>query len=112
MYGKLVSGQLCYPPVDLIVDDKVILNFDTNEALLEQYGYKLVIREIPEYDKDTQYLSISGYSENDTQIFTNYVVVNKNLDPEEQLKQKIKELEDETKMLKECLMEMSSVVYG
>lgn len=112
MYGKLVNGNLNYAPVDLIIDDGVILNFDTNEELLTQYGYKLVLREPPVYDKNTQYLLVSGYTETDTQIIVNYIIMNKTQDPEERLKAKIKELETESTMLKECIIEMSSIVYG
>lgn len=113
MYGKLVNGQLHYPPQDLICDDgKVILDFGSNETLLEQMGYKSIIKDIPTYNSTTQYLTIGGYTESDTEITVNYIVVNITADPKEEIVKQIKELQDENDMLKECILEMSEVVYG
>ncbi|MCC3868519.1 hypothetical protein [Terrisporobacter mayombei] len=112
MYGKLINGELTYAPKDLIEDEKVILDFDTNIEAMKQHGYKLVVRILPEHNSDTQYLALGGYSEDSTQITINYMVMNKVDDPEKLLRETIKDLQDESKFLKDCLLEMSEVVYG
>jgi len=113
VYGKLINGNLFTAPKDLIDGDgKVILDFDTNIEELTKYGYKEVVRNVPAYDSATQYLAIGGYDESVDKITVNYLVMNNIQDPAEKLKLKIKELEDESKFLKDCLLEMSEVVYG
>lgn len=113
MYGKLINGELFPAPKDFIDGNgKVILDFDTNIEALTQHGYKQIVRDIPEYDSNTQYLALAGYEESVDKITVNYLVMNNTQEPGEKLKEKIKELEDESKFLKDCLLEMSEVVYG
>lgn len=113
MHGRLINGTLYIAPKDLVTDEgKVILDFDTNEELMKQMGYKLVVRNVPEYDSETQSVTLGGYTEDDNTIAVNYIVITIPVDPKEQLKAKIKELEDESNFLKDCLLEMSEVVYG
>lgn len=113
MYGKLINGVLHTPPKDLVTtDDKVIIDFDANEELLKQMGYKLVTRNIPEYDPTTQKLILGSYIEEDNNIIINYIVATIPVDPKELIEKKFKELEDENEFLKNCLLEMSEIVYG
>lgn len=113
MYGKLINGVLYTPPRDLVTDEgKVIIDFDTNEELLKQMGYKLVTRNIPEYDPTTQKLILGSHSEDDNNIIINYIVATIPVDPKELIEKKFKELQDENEFLKNCLLEMSEIVYG
>ena len=41
LYGKLINGVLKYAPKDYITTDQVVIeNFNKNEKLLLDYGYK------------------------------------------------------------------------
>ena len=113
MYGKLINGVLHTPPKDLVTpDDKVIIDFDTNEELLKQMGYKLVTRNIPEYDPTTQKLILGSYIEDDNNIIINYIVATIPVDPMVELERKVDDLTTNNNMLKECILEMSEIVYG
>ena len=64
LYGILINGVLKYAPKDYITTDQVVIeNFNKNEKLLLDYGYKTVIDEKPNYNKDTQYLTLKCYTE-------------------------------------------------
>lgn len=43
MYGKLINNKLEIAPVDYIDKNNTILNFNTDESLMREYGYKPVI---------------------------------------------------------------------
>lgn len=113
MHGKLINGVLYTPPKDFVTDDnKVIIDFDTNEELLKQMGYKLVTRNIPEYDPTTQKLILGSHSEDDNNIIINYIVATIPVDPMVELERKVNDLTTNNNMLKECILEMSEIVYG
>lgn len=91
-YAKLSSGVLNYAPKDYITDDmRVIVNFDTNQEKLMEYGYKQVIDNKPEYNVDTQCLVINGYSENDSTITIEYGIID--ITPELTIEEKIDSLQ-------------------
>lgn len=76
MYGRLINGELEYAPINYkLVDNRIILNFNKNEDIMKQYGYKNVIDIVPSYDKNTQYVQISGYDETDEAIIINYEII-------------------------------------
>lgn len=43
MYGKLIDNELECAPVNYIDGNNTILNFNTDEQLMKQYGYKPII---------------------------------------------------------------------
>ena len=76
MYGRLINGGLEYAPINYKLDDnRVIINFNKNEDIMRQYGYKNVIDIVPGCDKNTQYVQISGYDETDEAIIINYEII-------------------------------------
>ena len=78
MFAKIINGVLHYAPVNYKTDlGHVIVNFNTNEEMMLQYGYKNVIGIKPDYNKETQYLKISGYTDNGDNITVEYEVVDK-----------------------------------
>lgn len=85
MYGKMNKGYLEYAPSDLKTDNGILLNFNTNEELMKQYGYKEIIDILPEYDEGYQYLFRGEPTENDDNITINYEIREKNI---EELKEK------------------------
>lgn len=76
MLGKLVGGKLTYPPKNYKLDDgRLIINFNKNEKLIKQYGYKEIIDVKPDYDEASQYIRVANYTEDDNAITINYEVV-------------------------------------
>ena len=76
MYGILINGGLEYAPINYkLVDNRIILNFNKNEDIMRQYGYKNVIDIVPSCDENTQYVQISGYDETDESIIINYEII-------------------------------------
>lgn len=50
MYGKLIDGVLEIAPQNYETDNNTILNFNTDEDLMREYGYKPVIEAVkPDY---------------------------------------------------------------
>ena len=75
MLAKLENGNLIYAPTNLKLENGgIIVNFNKNIDLMKKYGYKEVIDIQPSYATETQYLTIEGYSETDTEIIVNYKI--------------------------------------
>lgn len=74
MYAKLEDGKLIYAPKNYKTPTHLILNFNKNITLMEQYGFKEAIDIKPEYDAVTQYLSVDGYTEDENSIIVNYII--------------------------------------
>lgn len=75
MYAKLKEGVLSYAPTNYELEDgSIIVNFNRSDELMNEYGFKNVIDIQPLYDKETQYLSIEDYVENNTSITINYII--------------------------------------
>lgn len=94
MYAKLENGQLTYVPKNYKTPTHLILNFNKNVKLMEQYGFKEVVEVRPDYDYETQYLYEDNYTEDETHIYVNYVV--KDIEPihqEPTLEERVEELE-------------------
>ncbi len=76
-YGILINNGLEYAPNRYTTDEgQLIVNFDKNIEVMEQHGFKIVVDEKPEYNKDLQSLSIVGYEETDDSITIIYEVLN------------------------------------
>lgn len=75
MFGKIIDGKFIQAPKNLSLDDGgLIVNFNENEDLMVQYGYKQVIENPPIYDSKTEYLKMVSFEETDTTITPNYEV--------------------------------------
>ena len=92
MYAKLENNKLVYAPRNF-KGENIILNFNKNTSLMKQYGFKEVIDNKPSYDNNTQYLSVSGYVENENNIIINYVVNEIEENQEPTLEERVLELE-------------------
>jgi hypothetical protein len=76
-YGILINNELEYAQSRYTTDEgQLIVNFDKNIEVMMQHGFKIVVDEKPEYNKDLQSLSIVGYEETDDSITIIYEVLN------------------------------------
>ena len=76
-YGILINNELEYAQSRYTTDEgQLIINFDKNIEVMAQHGFKFVVDEKPEYNKDLQSLSIVGYEETDDSITIVYEVLN------------------------------------
>ena len=76
-YGILINNELEYAQNRYTTDEgQLIVNFDKNIEVMVQHGFKIVVDEKPEYNKDLQSLSIVGYEETDDSITIVYEVLN------------------------------------
>lgn len=76
-YGILINNELEYAPNRYTTDEgQLIVNFDKNIEVMKQHGFKIVVDEKPEYDKDLQSLSVVGHEETDDSITIIYEVLN------------------------------------
>lgn len=95
MFGKLENGNLTYAPTNLKLENGVmIVNLNKNITLMKKYGYKEIIDIQPGYDTETQYLTIGGYSETDTEIIVNYTINEMVINNTPTLENRVKELEE------------------
>ena len=75
-YGILINNELEYAQSRYTTDEgQLIVNFDKNIEVMVQHGFKIVVDEKPEYNKDLQSLSIVGYEETDDSITIIYEVL-------------------------------------
>lgn len=76
-YGILINNELEYAQSRYTTDEgQLIVNFDKNIEVMAQHGFKIVVDEKPEYNKDLQSLSVVGYEETDDSITIIYEVLN------------------------------------
>ena len=76
-YGILINNELEYAQSRYTTDEgQLIVNFDKNIEVMVQHGFKIVVDEKPEYNKDLQSLSVVGYEETDDSITIIYEVLN------------------------------------
>lgn len=76
-YGILINNELEYAQSRYTTDEgQLIVNFDKNIEVMAQHGFKIVVDEKPEYNKDLQSLSVIGYEETDDSITIVYEVLN------------------------------------
>lgn len=74
MYGKLIDNQIQYAPRDYETDTNIVLNFNQDEELMQEHGFKKIIDQEPEYDHDTHYVVANGYIENEDNITVTYKI--------------------------------------
>lgn len=76
-YGILINNELEYAQSRYTTDEgQLIVNFDKNIEVMVQHGFKIVVDEKPEYNKDLQSLSVVGYEETGDSITIIYEVLN------------------------------------
>lgn len=76
-YAILVGEKLIYAKDYYFCNNgKLITNFNKDIEAMTRQGFKVVVDEKPEYDKDLQSLSIIGYEETDDSIKIIYEVLN------------------------------------
>lgn len=111
MYAKLENNRLIHAPKNYKTPIYLILNFNKNIELMEQYGFKKVVEVRPEYDYETQYLYVSGYTEDETHIFVNYAI--KDIEPtiqEPTLEDRVSELEKVVEEQREFIEEQKEFI--
>ena len=73
MYGKVVNGKIVYAPDNYTrPDGTLIIGFNTNEELMQRYGYKEIVKHNTDYDPVTEELYISNIQEDTTVIDVYY----------------------------------------
>ena len=73
MYGKLVDNKLVYAPTNFFTPNGcLILNFSKNENLMKEFGFKLVVEDIPSYEPANYDLYVYEYVETDDSIIIVY----------------------------------------
>jgi hypothetical protein len=99
MYGKLIEGKINYAPANFMApNDCLILNFNKNIGLMKEYGFKLIVEDIPSYDPNKYDLYVYEYVETDDSITIVYKTRDKIIydDPElTNIKNRLHELEQQ-----------------
>ena len=76
-YAILVGEKLIYAKDYYFCNNgELITNFNKDIEAMTRQGFKVVVDEKPEYDKDLQSLSVVGYEETDDSITIIYEVLN------------------------------------
>ena len=113
MFAKIINGVLYYAPVNYKTDlGQVIVNFNTNEEMMLQYGYKNVIDIKPDYNKETQYLKISGYTDNEDNITVEYEVVDKSTPEPTEWELLAKQIEKNTQDILDTQSAIDYMLFG
>lgn len=100
MYGKINGEGIEYAPINYETEDgNLILNFNKSEQLMTQYGYKMVIERIPEYNINTERIYEKKYIENEDNIMIIYKVIKIEPTNEQIAIDKLIELEQTTSLL-------------
>ena len=114
MYAKLNNGVLEYAPQNYKLNDgRTIVGFNKSIALMTRYGFKEVIDEKPNYNKETEYLIITGYTEQDATITIVYSI--KQMDLVEQeltIDEKIEQLKNVDTEHELALAELTDMILG
>ena len=114
MHAKLNNGVLEYAPQNYKLNDgRTIVGFNKSIALMTRYGFKEVIDEKPVYDTETEYLIITGYTEQETTITIVYAV--KQMDLVEQeltIDEKIEQLKNVDTEHELALAELTDMILG
>lgn len=112
-FAKLINNAyLEYAPDTYIRDDgAIIVNFNKSEALMRKYGFKPVIENEPTYNPETEYLTITGYIENENEIVSIYTINQYEVTEKPiSLEEKVTKLETEDLWFKEELAMTQAMV--
>lgn len=114
MYAKLNNGVLEYAPQNYKLNDgRTIVGFNKSIALMTRYGFKEVVDNPPAYNAETEYLIITGYTEQDTAITIVYAV--KQMDLVEQeltIDDKIAQLKQVDTEHEEALAQLTDMIIA
>lgn len=114
MYAKLNNGALEYAPQNYKLNDgRTIVGFNKSVPLMTRYGFKEVLDQQPTYDSETEYLIITGYTEQDATITIVYAV--KQMDLVEQeltTDEKISQLQKVDTEHEEALAELTEMILS
>lgn len=114
MYAKLNNGALEYAPQNYKLNDgRTIVGFNKSTALMVRYGFKEVIDQPPTYNVDTEYLVITGYTEQDTTITIMYAIKQMDLTEQElTIDDKIAQLKQVDTEHEEALAQLTDMIIA
>lgn len=114
MYAKLNNGSLEYAPQNYKLNDgRIIVGFNKSIALMAKYGFKEVVDNQPTYNTETEYLVITGYTEQDTTITIVYEVKEMDLTEQEPtIDEKISQLKQVDTEHEEALAQLTEMVIS
>lgn len=114
MYAKLNNGVLEYAPQNYkLSDGRTIVGFNKSVALMTRYGFKKVIDKQPTYNTETEYLIITGYTEQDTTITIVYAVKQMDLAEQEMtIDDKITQLKQVDTEHEEALAQLTEMIIS
>ena len=93
MFGKIIDGNLTYPPHRIVLDGMQI--FNPTETQLISVGYKLIVEtDMPDDAPEGQHYE-AQYTDGETQITQSWVLVdNPPADTSKTLEQRVTDLEN------------------
>ena len=81
MYGKIdENNNIIYAPKDYKTDTEYILNFNLNEGIMKEHGFKNVIELTPVYNPNYQYITKNNPVDKGEYIELSYNVIDMDLD--------------------------------
>ena len=81
MYGKIdENNNIIYAPKDYKTDTEYILNFNLNEEIMKEHGFKNVIELTPVYNPNYQYITKNNPVDKGEYIELSYNVIDMDLD--------------------------------
>lgn len=106
MFAKIVNGVLIYAPKDYVKEDgTIIVDFYKLPDENMEYGYKPLIDTKPEYDEDTQYLTLIGYSDDGEKIIVEYKVNDKPT-PKPSIEEEVETLKQQLEITNQALQDL------
>lgn len=114
MYAKLNNGALEYAPQNYkLSDGRTIVGFNKSVPLMTRYGFKEVIDQPPTYNVDTEYLVITGYTEQDATITIMYAIKQMDLTEQElTIDDKIAQLKKVDTEHEEALAQLTDMIIA
>lgn len=113
MLAKIINGVLSYAPTNYKTDNgQLIVNFNKNEDIMRKYGYKEVIDISPTYDKDSQYIRVTSYTEDDTTITINYEVIDYPVPEPTELELLQQQVDENTEAIADTQFAIDFILFG
>lgn len=113
MLAKIINGVLSYAPTNYKTDNgQLIVNFNKNEDIMRKYGYKEVIDISPTYDKDSQYIHVTSYTEDDTTITINYEVIDYPVPEPTELELLQQQVDENTEAIADTQFAIDFILFG
>lgn len=113
MLAKIINGVLRYAPSNYKTDNgQIIVNFNKNEDIMKQYGFKEVVDVRPDYDKDYQYIRVANYTEDDNAITINYEVVDMTVSEPTELELLTQQVNENTEAIADTQSAIDFILFG